>query len=92
MNIETYGRSVPAGVALSFSRLRDVLTAQKDSRAHYQTVRRVAEFLSEFGEDGVRISETRGGKTVVVFTESLVERLTDVVTSETTPTASPVLI
>jgi phage shock protein A len=92
MNIETYGRSCPAGVSLPFSRLRSVLTAQEDSRAHYQTVRRVAEFLSEFGEDGVRISETRGGKTVVVFTESVVKRLTDVVTSETTPTASPVLI
>ncbi len=92
MNIETYGRSCPAGVSLSFSRLRSVLTAQEDSRAHYQTVRRVAEFLSEFGEDGVRISETRGGKTVVVFRERLVDSLTDVVTSEDTTTTSPVLI
>jgi chromosome segregation ATPase len=92
MNIETYGRSVPAGVALSFSRLRSVLTAQEDSRAHYQTVRRVAEFLSEFGDDEVEITETRGGDTVVVFRERLVDSLTDVVTSEDTTTASPVLI
>jgi hypothetical protein len=92
MNIETYGRSCPAGVSLPFSRLRDVLTAQEDSRAHYQTVRRVAEFLSEFGSDGVDITETRGGKTVVVFRERLVDSLTDVVTSEDTTTASPVLI
>jgi hypothetical protein len=92
MNIETYGRSCPAGVSLPFSRLRDVLTAQEDSRAHYQTVRRVAEFLSEFGSDGVDITETRGGKTVVVFREKLVDSLTDVVTSEDTTTASPVLI
>ena len=92
MNIETYGRSCPAGVSLPFSRLRDVLTAQEDSRAHYQTVRRVAEFLSEFGSDGVDITETRGGKTVVVFREKLVDSLTDVVTSEDTTAASPVLI
>jgi predicted nucleic acid-binding Zn-ribbon protein len=92
LRINEYGRSCPAGVSLSFRSLRDVLTAQEDSRAHYQTVRRVAEFLSEFGSDGVDITETRGGKTVVVFRERLVDSLTDVVTSEDTTAASPVLI
>jgi chromosome segregation ATPase len=89
--IEEYGRKVPAGVAITSSRIKRVLTAQEDTTIHRQTVSRVADFLERFGDGAVQIKETKGGKTTVVFDEQLVDAVTGVVTeqeaSSVTPTA-----
>ncbi|ERG93854.1 hypothetical protein [Haloquadratum walsbyi] len=79
--IKDYGKSVPAGIAITSTRIRDVLTAQEDKRVHRQTVQRVADFLKQFGDGGVDIKETRGGKTAVVFDDGLADDVTSVVTA-----------
>ena len=81
--IDEYGKSVPAGIAITSSRIKRVLTAQEDSTIHRQTVKRVANFLEKFGDGSVKIKETRGGKTTVVFDEKLVDDVTAVVTDNT---------
>jgi len=81
--IDEYGKSVPAGIAITSSRIKRVLTAQEDSTIHRQTVKRVANFLKQFGDGSVKIKETRGGKTTVVFDEKLVDDVTAVVTDNT---------
>lgn len=87
--IKDYGKSVPAGIAITSTRIRDVLTAQEDKRIHRQTVQRVADFLKEFGDGGVDIKETRGGKTAVVFDDSLADDVTSVVTANDRTTVTP---
>lgn len=80
--IREYGKSVPAGVAITSSRIKRVLTAQEDTQIHRQTVSRVADFLERFGDGAVEIKETRGGKTTVVFDQQLVKDVTTVVTDQ----------
>lgn len=87
--IKDYGKSVPAGIAITSTRIRDVLTAQEDKRIHRQTVQRVADFLKEFGDGGVDIKETRGGKTAVVFDDGLADDVTSVVTANDRATVTP---
>ena len=74
-DIEQYGRSVPAGRAITSTDLRKVLSAKEDGSAHTQTVSRVMEFLDRLGKDEVSIKETMSGKKTVVFTDEAVERL-----------------
>lgn len=90
--IEEYGRSVPAGVAITSSRIKRVLTAQEDTTIHRQTVSRVADFLERFGDGGVQIKETRGGKTTVVFDDEIVDAVTSVVTDDTDTGVTPATI
>jgi hypothetical protein len=78
--IKDYGKSVPAGVAITSSRIRDILSGLEDKRVHRQTVQRVADFLKRFGDGHIERKSTRGGKDVVVFSESIVESVTAVVT------------
>jgi hypothetical protein len=81
--VDQYGKSVPAGVAISSTRLRDILSGLEDKRVHRQTVQRVFDFLERFGDGHLKTKSTRGGKDVVVFSESIVESVTAVVTGET---------
>lgn len=90
--IEEYGRSVPAGVAITSSRIKRVLTAQEDTTIHRQTVSRVADFLERFGDGSVQIKETRGGKTTVVFDNEIVDAVTSVVTDNTGTGVTPAII
>jgi chemotaxis regulatin CheY-phosphate phosphatase CheZ len=90
--IEEYGRSVPAGVAITSSRIKRVLTAQEDTTIHRQTVSRVADFLERFGDGSVQIKETRGGKTTVVFDNEIVDAVTSVVTDNTGTGVTPATI
>jgi chemotaxis regulatin CheY-phosphate phosphatase CheZ len=90
--IREYGKSVPAGVAITSSRIKRVLTAQEDTQIHRQTVSRVADFLERFGDGDVEIKETRGGKTTVVFDEQLVEDVTTVVTGQEESSVTPAVI
>ncbi|CCC41927.1 hypothetical protein [Haloquadratum walsbyi] len=87
--IKDYGKSVPAGIAITSTRIRDVLTAQEDKRVHRQTVQRVADFLKQFGDGGVDIKETRGGKTAVVFDDGLADDVTGVVTANEETAVTP---
>lgn len=71
-----YGRSVPAGYAVTSSELRTVLTALDDGggRAYTETVRRVMDYLDELGGDDVTVKETRGGQRTVIFDDEFVRR------------------
>jgi hypothetical protein len=71
-----YGRSVPAGYAITSSELRTVLTALDDGggKAYTETVRRVMEYLDDLGGDDVTLKETRGGQRTVVFDDGFVRR------------------
>jgi hypothetical protein len=71
-----YGRSVPAGYAITSSELRTVLTALKDDegRTFTETVGRVMEYLDELGGEEVTVKETRGGQRTVVFDDAFVRR------------------
>ena len=82
--VDEYGKSVPAGIAITSSRIKRVLTAQEDSTIHRQTVKRVANFLKQFGDGSVKIKETRGGKTTVVFDEKLVDGISNGVVTDNT--------
>jgi len=74
--VEQCADSVPAGRALSASVLRRVLSANSGGdRIHGETLRRVREFLTRLGGDAVKVKETRGGETTVVFDERLVRRI-----------------
>jgi DNA repair exonuclease SbcCD ATPase subunit len=90
--IDEYGKSVPAGIAITSSRMRDVLSGLEDKRIHRQTIQRVMDFLERFGDEHVNKKETRGGKTVVVFSESVVERVTSVVTQSESTTVTPTIL
>jgi hypothetical protein len=90
--IDEYGKSVPAGVAITSSRIRDILSGLEDKRVHRQTVQRVADFLKRFGDGHIERKSTRGGKDVVVFSESIVEAITSVVTGEKDPGVTPAII
>ena len=90
--ISEYGKSVPAGIAITSSRIKRVLTAQEDSTIHRQTVKRVADFLKQFGDGEVKIKETQSGKTTVVFTEQLVDAVTSVVTEKEPTTVTPAVV
>jgi hypothetical protein len=71
-----YGRSVPAGYAITSSELRTVLTALDDGggKAYTETVRRVMEYLDDLGGDDVAVKETRGGQRTVIFDDEFVRR------------------
>jgi uncharacterized phage infection (PIP) family protein YhgE len=90
--IDEYGKSVPAGVAITSSRMRDILSGLEDKRVHRQTVQRVMDFLKRFGDGHIDIKETRGGKTVTVFSETVVENITSVVTGESRDGVTPPII
>jgi hypothetical protein len=90
--IDEYGKPVPAGVAITSSRLRDILSGLEDKRIHRQTVQRVADFLKRFGDGEIDTKETRGGNNVVVFSESIVEAITSVVTGNKDPGVTPAVI
>jgi chromosome segregation ATPase len=87
--IDEYSKSVPAGHAITSSRMRDVLSGMEDKRIHRQTVQRVIDFLERLGDEHVNKKETRSGKTVVVFTESVVK---DVVTASENTAVTPTII
>jgi len=90
--IHEYGKSVPAGIAITSSRLRDVLSGLENKRIHRQTVQRVMGFLERFGGGHISQKQTRGGKTVVVFSESVVSRVKAVVTGNENPTVTPTIL
>jgi hypothetical protein len=90
--IDEYGKSVPAGHAITSTRIRDILSGLEDKRIHRQTVQRVADFLKRFGDGEIDRKETRGGKNVVVFSESIVEAITSVVTGNKDPGVTPAII
>ena len=90
--IDEYGKSVPAGIAITSSRMRDVLSGLEDKRVHRQTVQRVMDFLKRFGDGHIDTKETRGGKTVTVFSETVVENITSVVTGDTRDGVTPPII
>ncbi|MBY6294566.1 hypothetical protein GLU60_04210 [Nanohaloarchaea archaeon H01] len=87
--IQEYGKSVPAGIAITSSRMRDILSGMEDKRIHRQTIQRVMDFLERFGDEHVNKKETKGGKTVVVFSESVVK---DVVTASENTTVTPTIL
>ncbi len=90
--IKDFGKSVPAGVAITSTRIRDILSGLEDKRVHRQTVQRVADFLKRFGDGHIERKQTRGGKNVVVFSESIVEAITSVVTGNKDPGVTPAVI
>jgi hypothetical protein len=90
--VDKYGSSVPAGVAITSSRMRDILSGLEDKRVHRQTVQRVMDFLKRFGDGHIDTKETRGGKTVTVFSETIVESITSVVTGESREGVTPPII
>jgi len=90
--IKEYGKSVPAGVAITSSRMRDFLSGLEDKRIHRQTIQRVMDFLERLGDGHIDTKETRGGKKVTVFSETVVENITSVVTGETQDGVTPAII
>jgi hypothetical protein len=48
--------------------------------------------LKRFGDGGVKIKETRGGKTTVVFDEQLADDVTGVVTDNSRDGVTPAVI
>jgi len=90
--VDEYGKSVPAGLAITSSRMRDILSGLEDKRVHRQTVQRVMDFLKRFGDGHIDTKETRGGKTVTVFSETVVENITSVVTGESRDGVTPPII
>jgi hypothetical protein len=75
-DIVDYGRSVPAGYAITSSELRTVLTAIKDDdgRTYTETVGRVIEYLEDLGGDDVVVKQTMGGQRTVIFDDEFVRR------------------
>jgi chromosome segregation ATPase len=92
LRIKEYGKSVPAGVAITSSRMRDFLSGLEDKRIHRQTIQRVMDFLERLGDGHINKRETRGGKTVVVFSESVVSRVKDVVTGNQANHVTPTIL
>ncbi len=90
--IKEYGKSVPAGVAITSSRMRDILSGMEDKRVHRQTIQRVIDFLERFGDGHINKRQTRGGKTVVVFSETVVSRVKDVVTGNQSNHVTPTIL
>ncbi len=90
--IDEYGKSVPAGVAITSSRMRDILSGLEDKRVHRQTVQRVMDFLKRFGDGHIDTKETRGGKTVTVFSDTIVENITNVVTQSESSSVTPAIL
>ena len=90
--VKEIGKSVPAGIAITSSRIRRALSAREDTTIHRQTVKRVADFLKRFGDGGVKIKETRGGKTTVVFDEELADDVTGVVMDEGRGGVTPLVV
>jgi predicted nucleic acid-binding Zn-ribbon protein len=87
--INELGKSVPAGIAITSTRMRDILSGMEEKRVHRQTIQRVMDFLERFGDEHVNKKETKGGKTVVVFSESVVK---DVVTASENTTVTPTIL
>jgi chromosome segregation ATPase len=92
LRIHEYGKSVPAGVAITSTRMRDFLSGLEDRRVHRQSIQRTMDFLTRLGDGHVEKKETKSGKTVVVFTESVVSRIKDVVTGESRDGVTPAII
>lgn len=90
--VEEIGKVVPAGIAITSSRIKRALSAREDKKIHRQTASRVADFLEQFGGELVSIEETRSGKTTVVFDEQLVEDVTHVVTEDNRGGVTPTVV
>jgi Na+/H+-translocating membrane pyrophosphatase len=75
-DVVNYGRSVPAGYAITSSELRTVLTALKndDGRTYTETVGRVIDYLDDLASDCVEVKTIMGGERTVVFTDEFVKR------------------
>jgi hypothetical protein len=50
------------------------------------------DFLKRFGDGHIDTKETRGGKTVTVFSETVVENITSVVTEDENTTVTPAIL
>lgn len=74
-DVVQYTRSVPAGRAIKWSELRQVLRAGTDCNAHPQTVKRVMETLDDFGEDTVEIVDRDDREKLICFDEEATARL-----------------
>jgi len=72
--------------------MRDILSGLEDKRVHRQTVQRVMDFLKRFGDGHIDTKETRGGKTVTVFSGTVVENITSVVTGSESSSVTPTII
>jgi chromosome segregation ATPase len=90
--VDEYSKSVQAGRAITSSRMRDILSGMEDKRVHRQTVQRVMDFLKRFGDGHIDTKETRGGKKVTVFSETVVENITSVVTGSESSSVTPSII
>jgi predicted transcriptional regulator len=74
-DVHEYTRSVPAGRVIKSSELRRVLSAGEEGRIYTETVSRVIDFLTDLGQDSVKVRETHEGERVVVFTDEFVKRV-----------------
>jgi len=86
--VDEYSKSVPAGRAITSTRMRDILSGLEDKRIHRQTIQRVMDFLERLGDGEINKKQTRSGKTVVVFSE----RVTSVVTQSESSTVTPTIL
>ena len=77
-DIREYAKQVPAGFAVDSRTIRTALQAKEDQTPHNQTISRVMEFLGRLGKEHVRVVKRRGTKRVV-FTETAVDRLGEIV-------------
>lgn len=84
-DIVDYGRSVPAGYAITSSELRTVLTALRDDngRTYTQTLSRVINYLNSLGSYYVTVDETMSGERVVIFDDEFVRKTVSWRQSET---------
>lgn len=73
--LDEYATRTKAGHVLTSSKIRTILTAKMDSKAHTETVSRVMSALDTLGGDSVTTRKRRDGKRIVVFQEDLMERL-----------------
>ena len=77
-DIREYAKQVPAGFAVDSRTIRTALQAKEEQALHTQTIARVMEFLDRLGKEHVRVVKRRGTKRVV-FTETAVEQLGEVI-------------
>jgi hypothetical protein len=88
-DVDEYTTSVPAGRMITSSELRRVLTAGTDASGHTQTVSRVIDLLDDLGGDDVEIVDRRGTRKLV-FTDNLVDRLTELTSRQQSHCRDPV--
>jgi hypothetical protein len=88
-DLEAYTTSVPAGRAITSGELRRVLQAGTDASGHQQTVSRVMSLLDDLGGDETEVVERRGSKRLV-FTDTIVARLTRLSASRCRDDTAPV--